>query len=64
MSSAVWRKSSRSNGGGAQCVEVGFAFEARGVRDSKLGEGSPVLAFERVAWSRFLSSVKNGSFDL
>ncbi|WP_461144861.1 DUF397 domain-containing protein [Salinifilum aidingensis] len=42
VSSAVWRESSRSNGGGAQCVEVGFASGARGVRDSKLGEDSPV----------------------
>ncbi len=63
--SAPWRKSSRSNNGAANCVECASLFGTGvGVRDSKLGEGSPVLAFERVDWSRFLASVKDGSFDL
>ncbi|WP_199042649.1 DUF397 domain-containing protein [Glycomyces salinus] len=38
-----WRKSSRSGNSGANCVEVranGSRFE---VRDSKLGDGSPIF---------------------
>lgn len=49
----VWRKSSHSNANG--CVEVSGAVK---VRDSQLGEGSPVLAFTPAAWRRFLGVVK------
>lgn len=38
-----WRKSSRSQGNGGNCVEArtdGTSFE---VRDSKLGDGSPIF---------------------
>ena len=64
VSSAEWRKSSRSNGGG-NCVEV--ALHGRGtsaVRDSKLGEASPVLPFAADAWASFLRDVKIGTFDV
>ncbi|MEU5848313.1 DUF397 domain-containing protein [Saccharopolyspora shandongensis] len=60
--SAVWRKSSYSGNDGGNCVEVGAAPGARGVRDSKLGESSPVLAFSRDAWASFLGKVKAGGF--
>lgn len=59
-----WRKSSRSNGGG-NCVEV--ALYGRGtsaVRDSKLGQASPVLPFTADAWTSFLRDVKVGTFDV
>jgi len=64
FSQVAWRKSSRSNGGGGACVEVAQVAEATGVRDSKLGDASPVLPFSSNAWSSFLEGLKSGSFDL
>lgn len=60
---ATWRKSSRSNGGGSACVEVATIPAATGVRDSKLGDVSPVLPFTSATWSSFLTQVKSGTFD-
>lgn len=61
---AEWRKSARSNGGGAACVMVAQVPGAAGVRDSKLGEASPVLPFAAEAWASFLRDVKVGAFDV
>ena len=36
---AIWRKSSRSGGNGGNCVEVGFGFDAVGIRDTKDRDG-------------------------
>ncbi|WP_019852635.1 DUF397 domain-containing protein [Actinopolyspora mortivallis] len=58
FSQARWRKSTRSNGSGA-CVDVGIAPSAAGVRDTKLGEDSPILAFTRSQWSSFLTTIKS-----
>ncbi|GAB3234672.1 hypothetical protein GCM10027447_31930 [Glycomyces halotolerans] len=41
-----WRKSSRSQGNGGNCVEARTDSGRFQVRDSKLGEGSPVLGVE------------------
>ncbi|MBB5850016.1 DUF397 domain-containing protein [Amycolatopsis umgeniensis] len=58
-----WWKSSYS-AGSAGCVEVndtipGFV----GMRDSKLGEKSPVLVFEPHEIRAFVLGAKNGEFD-
>ena len=50
-----WRKSSYSAGVGTDCVEVAFASEAVGVRDSK--NTTPRLAFSRAAWRAFIATV-------
>ncbi|MEU6130785.1 DUF397 domain-containing protein [Saccharopolyspora sp. NPDC047091] len=63
FSQAPWRKSTRSNGGGGACVEIASIPGLTGVRDSKLGETSPVLPFGDGTWSTFLDSVKSGAFD-
>lgn len=59
-----WRKSSYSGGNGGNCVEV--AGDAGGgllVRDSKLGDASPVLYFRADEWAAFIAGVVNHEFD-
>ncbi|REF36945.1 DUF397 domain-containing protein [Thermasporomyces composti] len=51
-----WRKSSYSCANGS-CVEVGTDGTHVGVRDTKLGEASPVLVFSMAAWREFLAAV-------
>lgn len=61
----VWFHSSKTNGAGGMCVEA-MRTEDGGmrVRDTKLGEGSPVLAFTEGEWKAFLGGVSQGEFDL
>ncbi|MFE3795216.1 DUF397 domain-containing protein [Nocardia tengchongensis] len=63
LSDARWFKSSWSQGGEA-CVEAAHLRSGRvAVRDSKLGQSSPVLVFEGLDWDRFTGAVKVGRFD-
>ncbi|MEV5882531.1 DUF397 domain-containing protein [Streptomyces sp. NPDC052020] len=58
LTTAAWRKSSYSDGGANNCVEV--ADNCPGmvpVRDSKLSAG-PVIVFGAGSWSSFLAGVK------
>jgi hypothetical protein len=58
MEGFKWRKSSRSNGSGGDCVEVADNLpEVVGVRDSKDPDG-PVLRFSREAWRDLVEAVK------
>jgi Domain of unknown function (DUF397) len=64
LDSAVWRKSSRSNGnGGNNCVEVAFLDTIVAVRDSK-NQSGPALFFNSVEWTEFVNSAKAGEFDI
>ncbi|MFI1830270.1 DUF397 domain-containing protein [Streptomyces sp. NPDC020412] len=55
LSTAVWRKSSYSNGEGGSCVEVADGFPGVvPVRDSKVPAG-PVLVVGGSAWTAFLT---------
>jgi hypothetical protein len=59
----VWRKSSRSSGGGnGDCVEVATEDGVVAVRDSKAPEGD-ILVFGAPSWTRFLGSVRTGRVD-
>lgn len=57
----TWRKASYSTNG-ASCVEVRLLGTVD-VRDTKLGDASPVLAFEPAAWTDFVHAVQAGQLD-
>ncbi|MGX7675014.1 DUF397 domain-containing protein [Plantactinospora sp. DSM 117369] len=57
LTGARWRKSSRSNGTGGDCVEVAGNLPGMvAVRDSKDPAG-PVLRFDPYAWRVFVGAV-------
>lgn len=62
LDSATFRKSSHSNPN-QDCVEIGRAAAALGVRDSKLSH-SPTLAVDAELGQAFVDAVKTGRFDL
>lgn len=55
MSTPVWRKSTRSGSSGGDCVETAKPGVTVMIRDSKLGDASPVLRVDD--WRGFLASV-------
>jgi hypothetical protein len=58
-----WRKSSYSSNNG-NCVEVARNLPGIvAVRDSKLGDDSPVLTFNAAEWDAFTRGVGAGEFD-
>lgn len=58
LSGAAWRKSSRSNTTGGECVEVADNLPGRVlVRDSKDRDGG-ILSFEPAAWRAFVALAK------
>lgn len=57
-SGSNWRKSSRSVGNGA-CVEVATQAGAVGVRDSVIGDTSPVLSYAPQAWAAFIGDIRD-----
>jgi hypothetical protein len=63
ISSLAWRKSTRSGGQGANCVEVAELPDGGvAVRDSKDPDG-PKLTFTPAEWQAFIGGVKDGEFD-
>lgn len=55
--SPTWRKSSYSNGGTGNCVEVAYAVEAVAVRDSKNTDG-PMITVAPTAWRAFVGTTR------
>ncbi|MGW0667895.1 DUF397 domain-containing protein [Streptomyces sp. NPDC002746] len=60
LSTATWRKSSYSDGGDNNCVEVSDAFPGLvPVRDSKTAS-APALVVGAAAWSAFVGFAAGG----
>ncbi|MEV4675614.1 MULTISPECIES: DUF397 domain-containing protein [Actinomadura] len=62
-SRATWRKSTRSNGAGGDCVEVAGLAAEIGVRDSKAPDAGHLL-FNKQNWTAFVTDVQSGRYDL
>lgn len=61
----AWYTSSYSNGGANHCVEVNHSLAGQvGVRDSKLGTTSPVLATAAAQWACLLIAVQDGTLHV
>jgi hypothetical protein len=59
LSSALWRKSSRSGSSGDNCVEVAGLSAGVAVRDSK-DLGGPVLTFGRAEFGSLVRDIRMG----
>lgn len=60
----AWYKSSYSNGGQDDCVEVNHSLAGHvGVRDSKLGTTGPVLAIPAPQWTCIIVAVQDAIPD-
>lgn len=62
MLTKEWSKSSLSSGGD-NCVEARLTDNGVDVRDSKLGDDSPVLSFTDGEWDAFVGGARKGEFD-
>ncbi|MFI6162588.1 DUF397 domain-containing protein [Micromonospora haikouensis] len=62
LTSAIWRKSTKSNGQNA-CVEVATVDRAVAVRDSKDPAG-PVLIFNHHDWTSFITTTRERPTDV
>lgn len=55
-----WKKSSYSGGNGGSCVETRWLAGHREIRDSKLGDASPILRFDPGAVAALIAGIKDG----
>ncbi|MFE2418635.1 DUF397 domain-containing protein [Streptomyces hokutonensis] len=59
LSSALWLKSSYSNGDGGECVEVAHNLPGLApVRDSKTAPHGPTLILTASAWTPFITALQ------
>ncbi|MGH3829888.1 MAG: DUF397 domain-containing protein [Pseudonocardiaceae bacterium] len=59
---SAWYTSSYTNGGQNDCVEVNYSLAGHvGVRDSKLGTASPVLAIPTTQWTQLITAVQHAT---
>jgi hypothetical protein len=63
LTTADWRKSSRSSPSCDNCVEVAFVNGAIAVRDS-MNPQKGTLIFTPSEWDAFVAGTKDGEFDL
>lgn len=62
--SSGWRKSTRSaDSGNGNCVEARATPTGFEVRDSKLGDDSPVLGMTEAGFAGLIEAIKSGEID-
>lgn len=60
----AWFTSSYTTGGQDDCVEVNYSLPGHvGVRDSKLGTSSPVLAVPSAQWASLIAAVQDSTLN-
>jgi uncharacterized protein DUF397 len=59
----VWKKAEAS-GSSSGCVEVMGGTSSRFIRDSKLGDASPILEVSPADFAAFVGAAKGGFYDL
>ncbi|MEV4644671.1 DUF397 domain-containing protein [Saccharopolyspora sp. NPDC049357] len=65
FSATGWASASACGPNGGNCVEVNLTAPGRvGVRDSKRLTGDVLLNFDTSSWSRFLTDMRAGTFDI
>jgi hypothetical protein len=62
LSTATWRKSIRSSGGGSNCVEVAHLPGLIAIRDSKNPAG-PALIITSTAFRELADDIKRGTLN-
>lgn len=62
LSTATWRKSTRSSGGGSNCVEVAHLPGLIAIRDSKNPAG-PALIITSVAFRKLADGIRRGTLN-
>jgi hypothetical protein len=65
LSVVAWHISTKSDGGGGNCVEAGLLTDGSGhvaVRHSKFPTG-PAIVYTQAEWEAFLGGVREGEFD-
>lgn len=60
MITSTWKKSTRSGPNCDNCVEAREANGLIEIRDTKLGEASPVFSVSKSDWETFLGEIKQG----
>jgi hypothetical protein len=62
MSAVTWRRSSRTNNGSGNCVELALLPHHTAVRDSKNPTGG-TLVLTPAAWHALVAATKSGHLD-
>jgi len=62
LSAATWRKSTRSSGGGSNCVEVAHLPGRIAIRDSKNPDG-PALIITPAAFWELAATIRRGTLN-
>jgi hypothetical protein len=65
LAGVAWHISTRSDSGGASCVEAGPLADGSGrvaLRHSRNPDG-PTIVYTRAEWEAFLAGARDGEFD-
>lgn len=55
-----WRKARASGDNGGGCVQVGYATDLVGIRDTTLGESSPIVTVTATTFSALQDAIRDG----